>query len=455
MLFEVQCLVNDTNKNYYIDNIDMSMYDDSLNTIYSKSQPTKSIGYFDPNKNPNNFKDNLNDLLIFAGSKCNYRCDYCPEIPFRTSALDPTPTSIEQFKVDVASNINLKNIKTIAISGGEPLVYWKHLKSVVSFLRDNCPNLINFRMATNGDLLTDEIVQYCIKEKLRLLVSDDGGNNCTRHLRSNQQTLQQYAKYNDWASLMNKDFIIRYQLGSHHLDAVEMYNYFKSSIPNLARIADHGTIETVVPSHKFNQTEKTIQFYASKLTDDQFRLVSDSRLKMLTSNYVECGKTAEILNNFINQVENRRYYAPQFTCPQPYGNTVKLTLSAKVLDCIWVHTNNNIICDISQINQAIVKGRYKSWEIRDECYKCPFVGMCRGICAKATNESVRHSCKLKYADKLAYFKAFMKIKFNAEVLSIAPVDDTCIEAAKAFNGYLSNYSAIKQKVNWKFNDGFD
>ena len=83
-----------------------------------------------------------------------------------------------------------------------------------------------------------------------------------------------------------------------------------------------------------NQTEKTIQFYASKLTDDQFRLVSDSRLKMLTSNYVECGKTAEILNNFINQVENRRYYAPQFTCPQPYGNTVKLTLSAKVLQTL-------------------------------------------------------------------------------------------------------------------------
>lgn len=126
-------------------------------------------------------------------------------------------------------------------------------------------------------------------------------------------------------------------------------------------------------------------------------------------------------------------------------------LAGNILKCMWIPTKENVAGHLQNIKDAKFYG-YKSWTSRDNCWKCPLVAMCESVCPLATNATVNSSCKLMYADMLAYFKAAFKILWNADVISFE-LNESSIElpsCVKIFNNYKSDYQKISQKVNWKF-----
>ena len=444
MIFSIDCLNQTEHVRLYFDNIDFALYKSNGEVIYKPSRNVKNKGLHTPSKYDKSYSEDLKDLLLFVGSQCNYKCKYCPEIPFRSDAHSALHADIDSLKASL-HNINLDRIKTIMISGGEPLVYWKAVKQIIPFLSEHCTSLQNFRLVTNGSLLTDEIVDYSIRNGCRVVVSEDGGLSPYRKPRTDRETAELYARFNRWAEKYGTAFALRYALGKHHLDAVALYEYFKQKIPSLARIADQGIIECVMPDNADVVDDLS---YFSSLTDSELRLICDSRYESILRRYPELVNTVSRFDVLCNNIVNRRYHADQYTCNNAYYYTMHLTFNGDVLPCMWIPTKDSVIGNIKRVDAISIDNQYISWESRKECYKCPVVGLCRGICAKASNDSVEKTCKLKYADALAQFKAFFKVKHGLDVITILPIDDTPCEASFVFNGHKADYADSKKRVNW-------
>lgn len=445
MIFKLKVLQNNIEKIWHFDNITGALYDENNNQLNA------------PATSPSNHKlitrdyyeqspIDVQNLVIFVGSKCNYNCKYCPEIKFRNQSHDANPNDVERFKKLVSKNLDMSKIRLLAFSGGEPLVYWKTIRELITFFNENCPNLVNFRFITNGALLTGEIVQECIEKGIRVVVSDDGGDNRYRKQRTEQQRIDSYTKYNRYADRLQNDFVIRYQLGRHHLDAIKMYQYFKRNIPNIKCIADQGVIEAVMPDNDASETMIQI----NTLTNDQLKLLSDSRYQLLLQRKPELQNTTRRLNAFIKQLKTGTYYAQPYRCHMMYMQEMYLDLAGNILKCMWIPTKDNVAGHLSNIKDAKFYG-YKSWTSRDNCWKCPLVAMCESVCPLATNATVNSSCKLMYADMLAYFKAALKTIWNVDVLGFEPNESSVDlpSCVKVFNNYKSDYQKISQKVNWE------
>lgn len=446
MIFSVECCKDDIPIKYYLNNWDMSLYTEYGDPVWKQVTCSKNKLPCTSDRLIADFSD-LQDLVIFTGSQCNFKCKYCPEIPFRSDTHSALHADINNFKKNVKANLDLTKITSIMISGGEPLIYWNAIRQIIPFFRENCPNLKWYRIISNGSLLTDEIMAECAKSDCRVTVSEDGASNGFRKPRTKEETLELYKRYDSYARVYKHNFSIRYSLGKHHLDAVECYHYFKKHIPHILRIADQGVIEcTMAVSNASNMNN--MMFFTSKLSDDELRLISDSRYQLLLENRPECIKTQNILQYFRDALVGRRSYADQYVCDNAYCHGMHLTLNGDILDCLWTPTARAAIGNINNLSQVNIKNTYTSWEFRDNCWKCPILPMCKGICSKATNFSINESCALTYADKLAYLKAVFKLDLGVDIISITPLEGEPTTAMQIFNGYRSDYKAAKSKVNW-------
>lgn len=443
MIFRLKILKGGAFKTWYLDNSNNALYNEYRDLLNIPSK-LEAVSLSTKDYNANDYS-NIQTIVFHVGNKCNYRCKYCPELAYKGFAHNANPADIPLL-IDRLKKVDLSKVEEIMISGGEPLAYWDAVKELILPIKQLCPNLKNFRMVTNGELLTDEIVDDCYKKQFKIVVSDDGGDNRYRHQRSKQHTIERYSKYNQWAKKLGTNFVIRYQLGRHHQDAIAMYDYFKQAIPNIQSIADHHVIETVMPQ-KDLMTESMVFF--DTLTKDQLRLISDSRYQILLDNKPELHNTRKKLNNLIRSFTQGLPITTQYTCQNADKTAVHLDFAGNVLRCMWVPDKNNKLGKLDEADD-VYNFNFNSWQERKYCYRCPLLQFCKGVCSLADQYTIDQSCSLYYADKLAYFKAILKKVYDVDLYSIEPIDGAPIKSCAMFNDYLSNYNSIKDKVNWKF-----
>lgn len=118
-------------------------------------------------------------LILQVTHDCNLRCKYCCysslyKNRLRTSAM----MDFNVAKVGIDDYIMRSNTKKkliISFYGGEPLLNFQLIKRCVEYIKSRVRyKEIVFRMTTNLTLLTDEIIDFLIKNEFRLLVSIDG-----------------------------------------------------------------------------------------------------------------------------------------------------------------------------------------------------------------------------------------------------------------------------------------
>src|ERR1035437_5442866 len=126
--------------------------------------------------------------LQITNSICNLGCPYC--ICSHTKAFDlaKRPRSIigyeEHFSIlcnivdqFVSSQIRTEPTSQIPISfnGGEILLDWKKIKSLILYLKSKYPEIkFAFSMNTNMTLMTEEIAQFLAADKTNIYISIDG-----------------------------------------------------------------------------------------------------------------------------------------------------------------------------------------------------------------------------------------------------------------------------------------
>ena len=106
-------------------------------------------------------------LLVIQG--CNLRCTYCYGDGGQYQDSGVMDFDIAKNAVDYLIYKSNKTKLTICFFGGEPLLNFPLIKRVVEYCHkkiENSEKVINFSMTTNGTLLTPEIDEFIINNRM-------------------------------------------------------------------------------------------------------------------------------------------------------------------------------------------------------------------------------------------------------------------------------------------------
>lgn len=120
----------------------------------------------------------LSVIYFLVTSNCNLACKYCflekedKNKQDKNMSIDIAKIAIEKY-ICYLKKYNIKN-STIIFYGGEPLINWEIVKTIIK--RVTLEKNINFNctIVTNGTLLTKEINDFLLKHKVNIGISIDG-----------------------------------------------------------------------------------------------------------------------------------------------------------------------------------------------------------------------------------------------------------------------------------------
>lgn len=140
----------------------------------------------------NLIKDNIidivpNQLILKVTEACNMRCKYCiySEYYSETKSYSNLSMTFEVANagIDIYMNKIIENYESTAIRiepiisfyGGEPLLEFKLIKSIVDYVHKRYSDFIfKFAITTNGLLLNEQISYFFISNKFIVTISLDG-----------------------------------------------------------------------------------------------------------------------------------------------------------------------------------------------------------------------------------------------------------------------------------------
>jgi len=108
-------------------------------------------------------------VYVMLGSKCNFQCKYCMQVPLIQEQYCPQEKNIDKIKPILAD----ANNHVFYMWGGEPLLYWDEFRMCVEYIREHNPKA-EIITISNGSLLTRDKVDFMNKYKVSLSVSGDG-----------------------------------------------------------------------------------------------------------------------------------------------------------------------------------------------------------------------------------------------------------------------------------------
>lgn len=116
-------------------------------------------------------------LSLEVINKCNLNCRYCylGKKKNTNMSMDTAKKAIE-IAVHEARKQNDRTLIVYFI-GGEPLIAFELIKSIVSYVKDRCKEFglkYVFSTTTNGTLITDDIINFFIENQFEIKLSLDG-----------------------------------------------------------------------------------------------------------------------------------------------------------------------------------------------------------------------------------------------------------------------------------------
>ena len=122
----------------------------------------------------------IKNLVLSLTGQCNFACRYCYAAEHNKEMMS-VETALAAVKM-AASSLPEGEKFIIQFSGGEPLLNFKVLHAVVSYVQENKVPAV-LQIQTNGSLLSDQIAKYLFQNKVAIGVSLDGKPKVNDKLR--------------------------------------------------------------------------------------------------------------------------------------------------------------------------------------------------------------------------------------------------------------------------------
>lgn len=310
--------------------------------------------------------DNEFKLIINPTLDCNLRCWYCYENHIKGSAIsDETFQKIAKFVVRIFDeNDKLKHFQ-VYFFGGEPLMNFKIVKELITFISDCC-NRKNISLGTtfttNGTLVNEKIIQFlksCTKDN-SFQITLDGSRKFHDKVRFLGPTKGTYDKilHNIQLLLDNNIFVIL------------RINYTKENILSIPSILQD--------IKEYNDEQKKY------LRIDFQRVWQDNSDGMEIDNLLEQFSNANI--SVTSPTHNMDYL--RHPCYADHLNELVINYNGDVYKCTARDFSTlNRSGFLSEDGTVIWTGmtsleRIEKKMIHDICKKCNILPLCGGGCAQ-------------------------------------------------------------------------
>lgn len=146
---------------------------------FLKENKVKSSQHYATNLLEDLYEKHLNHLILQVTQNCNLRCSYCIYSGgYNTRTHNNKRMTWEMAKAGIdylVSHSQLAGDLTVGFYGGEPLLEFELIKSVVGYIESEyVGRRFSYVITTNGTLLNDEIIDFLEEKQVFLTFSLDG-----------------------------------------------------------------------------------------------------------------------------------------------------------------------------------------------------------------------------------------------------------------------------------------
>lgn len=409
---------------------------------------------------PQHIKENLSNLkqlVIEVTDGCNLSCKYCGygELYKNYDKRENKNQTFNNVKplIDYLcqmwvsqSNISHNNDIIVGFYGGEPLLNFKLISEVISYLEalDLSSIKFKFNMTTNAVLL-GKYMDYLVEKKFHLLISLDG------NIKNDSYRVSQ----NDKPSF---DIVV-----ANTLELKKKYpDFFEKNVSFNTVLHNRNSVEEAVSYiwKTFGKIPEISELNTNEITEDkreEFRSMFIDKFDSF-DNALNCGKMpAELsttspkvlmLNSFLDAFTDNTYhsyyelftstnkcqYMPTGTC-SPFSRKLFLTVNGKILPCekigqyiaLGYVRDEKVEIDFEEISE-FYKKKYEQLIYKcSDCLQWKNCGLCIYYMKEKDGKLFCPAFRSRKAAANAYFSEFISLMENDNSLYKKAMNDITID----------------------------
>lgn len=357
-------------------------------------------------------------VRIVMGFNCNFKCKYCSQ----SYADKHKKTSVEEavtFAIKFCETIK-GDPGVIEFWGGEPLMYFKHLKAMLPIFRNRFPNT-RFATVTNGSLITREILEFLWEYRISCAISHDGigqyvrGEDFLLNEKKRSLWLELWRRYEE--APVNKNtprvgvgFVVtmnatnpdisknvRY-IRDHFCEGVQVMGSCCTTLGEVNTL--EGYREVAFTPETLDQMEKGVY---KNLVDDNPR--------------TQCAEIYDNKRDLINDYSHHYNYYGLTRCGADAKDRLFLKIDGTILYCQNYDVQNKEHGTIWDLDHVRIHGITKMYD-RESCTHCPWIHICRGGCPSAKGKNFAELCTIYSAMFRPIFKNFIENVYKKRLVSI-------------------------------------
>lgn len=328
----------------------------------------------------------ISKLSIQLGLACNYQCKYCLQAQNRADAIKvPSREEIDAFLLKFReAGIHLDPNAMVDLWGGEPLVYWRALKSLVPQLRAMFGEKIRLSLFTNGVLLTDEITDFLIKYHVQVHISHDGPGFALRDKTNplfDKETKEKWLNLHEKSRLAGVPMSFFAVLHQGNCDLFELRGYFDKYFSPHVHLDFGGAA-----SETENLHEESI------IDEEQANVL---RWSMLRAVVTEPGKWPGLERRVFNLMGRLVHQIPpggiRYHCNAVDESVLCVDIQGNILSCQNRSASTHKIGSLTEY-EAIKNPFFTHWKLRPDCADCLVLGACKGGCPDISDQAMARCC---------------------------------------------------------------
>lgn len=356
----------------------------------------------DPVKNPIRKHNHPRVVKIQLGLSCNYSCDYCLQ-RFVPEADETSKKHVPEFLSKLKSALAIPP-QSIELWGGEPLVYIKTLRPLVSGIRELYPE-VRLSMITNGSLLTPEINDWIMDNDIAVSISHDGvgqsfrGEDPFDDEAVSASIFDLYKRKKEIGDNLGFGSMVHAGNPDRALIAKWFADKFGEPVPigegAIVEIYDQGALDSAVKERKDHLNLRTTSFINTRSGADAMFFITRQRMDEWVT----------------TMSQGRMLDSVGMKCSMDKLDTLTVDLMGNVLTC--QNINSTAYAANGEPHKGGTLDNLHAVQIktathflnRDYCYGCPVVQSCKGGCMYLTGDLFYASCDNTYTDNIPYFAA--------------------------------------------------
>ena len=308
----------------------------------------------------------LSAVFLLLGPACNMTCRHCSQTPIKnTFCQQPDSELPEKVLLFLKKWLSVKNgfFSRIYFWGGEPLLYWETIKRYILMFESRGIFPRQYRIFSNGLLLTKEIADFCNRHRVLFTMSYDAPNPvAVRNAVPSKENIE--------ALLECKKRSVNFVFNALNDDPVRAFAMLEELFPET--IVDMGLINVLsdIPKDIYTFWEGQIEQAIDALADD-----------VIAGNDPYGNRYNFFVEKFVSDDLFRREYFTTSPFPPcaPGAISLSFKFDGNIVRC---HNDSRVISSIDDSCEEMLEKHRSVWSelIPRKCFSCPVVSICRNRC---------------------------------------------------------------------------